>query len=250
MSQSGLTPRMALPARSAAIRQSVRGFPSPQVAAPCGSLCKSAATTAGWPDLVTVAVHEFPVFGAKGYRGRRWPVTRCGSLVGGGRTASLQQAGDRRRPERARAQSGHQLEDRPSANLSHSSRLAEIDHDILDLRVVCQRLDALLPPEAAPFVAAKRQSDASFDAVGVDPHLARLDGGGQRQRFCEVTRPDAGHQSIGRSVRDGDRLIDRFECRDREHRAEDLLLLEYGAAGDVVEQRRPDEVAWGELSCP
>src|SRR5213078_4042356 len=49
---------------------------------------------AGEPDLVTVAVHEFPVFGAKGYRRRRWTVTRCGSLVGGGRTASLQEGGD------------------------------------------------------------------------------------------------------------------------------------------------------------
>src|SRR5437660_3377919 len=63
---------------------------------------------------------------------------------------------------------------------------AEVDHDVLDLRVVRQRLHALLPTEATALVAAERQADTPLDAVGVDPDLARLDRRGQRERLAQI----------------------------------------------------------------
>ena len=47
-SRFGFSASTALPARSAASRQSF-GPPSPQVAGPCGSLWRSIPITAGWP---------------------------------------------------------------------------------------------------------------------------------------------------------------------------------------------------------
>ena len=49
INQSGFAWSTALPARSAAARQSVEELPSPHVAGPCGSLCRSAPMTVGLP---------------------------------------------------------------------------------------------------------------------------------------------------------------------------------------------------------
>src|SRR5205814_8864086 len=124
----------------------------------------------GEAHLVAVAGDEFSVFGANGPQrppGRGW-----GSPIGRRGTARLQNRRHRGRRKPTRAEPGQQLEDGPPADLSHSSRSAEIDHDILDLRVVGEGLDALLPAEAAAFVAAKRPANAAFHAVFVDPLLS------------------------------------------------------------------------------
>src|SRR5579864_616616 len=73
---------------------------------------------------------------------------------------------------------------------------AELDADILHLRVTDEGLEALFATVAALFVSAKRQLDAAAGAVRVDVDLAGLDPRRERHRLVDVARPDAGHQAV------------------------------------------------------
>src|ERR1700680_3078568 len=79
---------------------------------------------------------------------------------------------------------------------------AELDADILHLRVTHERLQALLATVAALLVSAKRQLDTAPGAVRVDVDLPRLDPRRERQRLVDVARPDASHQAVLTAIRD------------------------------------------------
>src|SRR5947207_9162901 len=109
---------------------------------------------------------------------------------------------------------------------------------VLDLRVARERLEPLLAPVAALLVSAERQLDAATGAVCVDVDLTGFDPRGERQRFVDVARPDAGDQTVLTLVRDLRRLLDVVEVDDREHRPEDLFLRDPHLRRYVIEKRR------------
>src|SRR6202011_3566574 len=144
-------------------------------------------------------------------RSTSWP--RCRSRSWTGRTRSW--TAKTRSSSCSRRHTRSPRVKRVSPRRSHS---AEVDHHVLELGIVRQRLDPLLAAEAASLVAAKGEADAALDAVAVDADLSRLDRGGHRQRLAQVRRPYPGHQSIGRAVGDLDRLVDRPEGGHGQHR--------------------------------
>ncbi len=101
-------------------------------------------------------------------------------------------------------------------------------------------LDAVLTPEAAHLVAAKRRHVADC-AIGVDPDRAGADGRGDLDGALDRLRPDTGRKPERDVVGDLDGFLVGLEADDRQHRSEDLFLRDTHPVGYAGEDRRLHE---------
>ena len=84
----------------------------------------------------------------------------------------------------------------------------ELDTDVLDLCIARQGLQAFFASVPTLLVPAEWKLDAAARAVRIDVDLAGLDAGGKGHRLVDVSRPDAGDQSVLTAVLDFGRLLD------------------------------------------
>src|SRR6476619_4772037 len=103
-------------------------------------------------------------------------------------------------------------------------------------------VQAALAAEARLLVAAERARRIE-PVERVRPDDAGAEPLGHPEDARALLRPDAGREPVRRVVRLLDRLLRRTEGEDGEHRAEDLLLGDPGALGDVREHGRREPVA-------
>src|SRR5690349_17184689 len=121
------------------------------------------------------------------------------------------------RPDRTRAGAAS---NEPSAEGDEGS--AEVDEDVLRLRVEVERAHPELPPDARHLVAAERRLDV-HRAVRVDADHAGLERLRRPQRLADVAAPDRPGQPVLGRVREADRLLLRVERDHRHDRPEDLF---------------------------
>src|SRR5204862_8249009 len=112
---------------------------------------------------------------------------------------------------------------RPASSSLMPRSSARVHRDALELRILEERLEALLAAVAGPLVAAERQLHATARAVAVDEHLADAQVADQSLGPPEVARPHRGDQPVVGAVGERERLVVVGERGDREHRPEDLL---------------------------
>src|SRR5258708_23333679 len=123
-----------------------------------------------------------------------------------------------------------------------TTRLTELDADILRLCKELQRFEAPLPPDSALFHAADRHAQVAQQPA-VDPPRAGVDRGRHAMGAGEVGRPDGRRQAVARGVGEGDRLLLGVERRDGDDWAKDLLLKDAAVAPQAGDDRRLDEEA-------
>src|SRR3954470_22566702 len=83
-----------------------------------------------------------------------------------------------------------------------SSDLAQRSHDVLDLRVVLERVHGQVLAVAGLLVAAVGHLAGQRDVV-VDPHAAEPQPVGDAQRAADVARPHRGREAVGGAVGPG-----------------------------------------------
>src|SRR5262249_27458945 len=128
-------------------------------------------------------------------------------------------------------------------SLWRRSGSAERDPDRLQLGVLIEGLEAVVAAaEARLLEAAERRRDVSL-AVAVDADRPRPETAGEAGRGIAVVGEDRGGETVGRVVRDPQRLLLVVEADDRDDRSEDLLAGDGHLRGDGVEDRRLDEPA-------
>src|SRR5882757_5065877 len=97
------------------------------------------------------------------------------------------------------------------------------DQQVLGLLVVVQHHLVVLAADTGLLVAAERRV-GGVGVVAVRPDAARLDGAARAVGGVDVPRPHAGPEPVQRVVGDLDGVVEVVEGRDRDDRAEDLLL--------------------------
>src|SRR3989454_356512 len=100
---------------------------------------------------------------------------------------------------------------------------AQVGHDVLDVRVLLERVARQVRAEAGTLDAAVRHLRGERQVV-VDPDLAVLQIARHPQGAGHVARPDRGGQAVLDAVRLPDDLVLALERHDHDHRAEDLAL--------------------------
>src|SRR5581483_5000567 len=103
-----------------------------------------------------------------------------------------------------------------------------------------------------PEVAELRAARAGETEIGrgyryrnVDTHLADVDFVLELARRPAGRREERGAVAVGVRVDESDRLIERVDAGDAQHRAEDLLRVDFHAGLHAAEDRRSDEIAVG-----
>src|SRR6059058_5248535 len=119
--------------------------------------------------------------------------------------------------------------------------VAQADADALHLRVVVQRFNPPLTPEAALLVPAERAGDRAAEEV-VDVHLPRLEASGKAVCPVQVCCPDSGHQPIRAVVGQLDGFHLRAESKDGQHGAENLFLRRARGVRPAREQRWREQI--------
>src|SRR5688572_10102691 len=116
---------------------------------------------------------------------------------------------------------------------------ADVDEDVLGLRVEVERAHPELPADAGHLVAAERRLgvDRAVRVHADDAGLQRLRG---TQRLADVATPDRAAQAVRRRVGEPQRLLLRIERDDRHHRPEDLLLGDPHVVRHAIEDRREE----------
>src|SRR5262249_46489514 len=118
----------------------------------------------------------------------------------------------------------------------------DLGHDVLDLRVVLERVRAQVLAVARLLVTAVRHLRDQRDVV-VDPDGAELELARRVQRPADVARPDRSGQAVIDAVRPGERLVVVGEALDGHDRLEDLTLDDLVLLADIRNHRRLDEEA-------
>src|SRR3954451_4292316 len=104
-----------------------------------------------------------------------------------------------------------------------SSDLAQRSHDVLDLRVVLERVHGQVLAVPGLLVAAVGHLAGERDVV-VDPHAAEPQPVGDPQGAADVPGPDARGQAVRSPVGPGHGLVLVGERLDGDDRPEDLAL--------------------------
>ena len=120
--------------------------------------------------------------------------------------------------------------------------VAERDVHGLLVGVEVDRAVAALVAEPGGLDAAERGAQVAH-VVGVEPHHAGLDRLREVVRAAQVARPDVGGEPVLHAVGERERLVVGVERRDRDDRAEDLLLEDPGVRRHVGEHGGRDVVA-------
>src|SRR6185295_3248524 len=120
------------------------------------------------------------------------------------------------------------------------TRSSEVDHHMLNLGVVLERVDGKILAVAGLLEAAVRHLGDERDVV-VDPDAAELERVGDSHRAADVTRPHRGRQPVAGPVRPLDCLRLVRERLHRDHRAEDLVLDHLVPLLEAGDHRRLEE---------
>src|SRR5688572_1626963 len=142
------------------------------------------------------------------------------------------------RPGRRRPRPGPPTE--PANRVS-----ADVDEDVLRLRVEVERAHAELPADAGHLVPAEGRLGMDR-AVGVHADHAGLQRLRGPQRFADVAAPDRAAEAVRRRVGELERLLFGVERDDRDHRTEDLLLGDPHVVRHAIEDRREQIRAIGQ----
>src|SRR5688500_17063473 len=116
---------------------------------------------------------------------------------------------------------------------------ADVDEDVLRLRVEVERAHAELPADAGHLVAAEWRLGMDR-AVRVHADHASLQRLRRAQRLADVAAPDGATEAVRRRVGELQRLLLRVERDDRDHRPEALLLGDPHVVRHAVEDRRQE----------
>src|SRR6202049_2162857 len=128
--------------------------------------------------------------------------------------------------------------------LSAGSRT--VQPDPLRLGVMLQGSRPKLSSESATLVPAKRQRRV-HQAVGIDPHRARLQSSRYHVRLLHIPCPYCRGQSVLISIRHLDHLVQIVEAQSGEHGTKDFLARNLHVVADVAEDRRLDEKSFATI---
>ena len=116
--------------------------------------------------------------------------------------------------------------------------LAVPDGNGFEHREAVERLEPFLAAVAACAHATKRQLDPAPRPVVIHEHLPAPKRPRQSQLPCAIARPDPGHQSVGGTVGEPNRMRFVIKGHGHQHRAEDFLLGKGMVGRDVAKQNR------------
>src|SRR3954449_12360350 len=122
------------------------------------------------------------------------------------------------------------------------SSSADLGHDVLDDRVVLDRVRAHVLAVARLPEAAVRHLRCDREVV-IDPDRAVAQPACRVERPFDVARPDRRRESVRHAVRPADRLVVVAEALHGHDRAEYFLLDDLGILADVGDDRRIVEEA-------
>src|SRR5580698_5148188 len=122
----------------------------------------------------------------------------------------------------------------------------EIHEDLLGFEIFLEAPWAKFAAEAGLFVAAPRRFDVRGLHV-IDPHDASPQRFDDTEGFIDVTSPDGGGEAVRRVVGDANGVAFGVERDDGRNGTENFFAGDTGGIIDVVENRRLEIKAFGEL---